>query len=72
MMPISFTMLTENMPMKQRSRVLTLIGLNYTFGEMLVCVFGLIFLDNLETGNCNKLIIFNFLTLFKAILFSVK
>ena len=46
-MPVSYTMLTENISVKHRSRVLTLIGINYTFGEMLVCLFGSIFLDNL-------------------------
>jgi hypothetical protein len=58
MMPVSFTMLTENIPVNSRGRVLTLIGLNYTFGEILVCIFGFIFLKNLSDGNCKILLKF--------------
>ena len=55
-MPISFTMLTENIPIHLRGRILTLVGINYTFGEMLVCLLGYFFLDNLKSGNCTIII----------------
>lgn len=49
--PISFTILAENTPLKQRGVVLALIGVFYTMGELLVCFLALITMQNLDSGN---------------------
>ncbi len=50
-MPLSFAILAEITPVKQRGFVLTLIGVFYTLGELTVCFFALLTMKNLQTGN---------------------
>lgn len=56
-MPISFSMLAETTPMKQRGVILALVGVFYTFGELLVCLLAFFTLDNLKSGNWRLLLV---------------
>jgi MFS family permease len=49
--PISFTMLAECSPVKQRGFLLVLIGVFYTLGELWVCLISLITMDSLDSGH---------------------
>ena len=49
--PISFTVLAENTPVKQRGAMLALIGVFYTMGELWVCLVALLTMSDLKTGN---------------------
>ena len=49
--PITFTILAENTPLKQRGVMLALIGIFYTSGELLVCLLAFLTMKNLKSGN---------------------
>ncbi|CAD8076798.1 unnamed protein product [Paramecium sonneborni] len=49
--PVSFSMLAENTPLKSRGIVLVTIGFFYTAGELTVCLLTYIFMPNLVSGN---------------------
>ncbi|KAL4496579.1 hypothetical protein ABPG72_015940 [Tetrahymena utriculariae] len=54
--PISFSVLAEITPIKQRGVILALVGIFYTFGELFVCLLAFLTLDNLKTGNWRLLL----------------
>jgi len=62
-MPISFSMIAENTPIKQRGTILALIGIFYTLGELLVCFFAYFTLGkNIEEGNWRVLLLLSSLS----------
>jgi MFS family permease len=46
--PISFAMLAENLPVSQRGKLLSLVGLNYGIGEVIATALSLLILNGLE------------------------
>lgn len=55
--PISFSMLAENTPIRFRGVVLISIGIFYTMGELTVCLLAYIFMPTLTTGNWRAVLV---------------
>ncbi|KAM3133742.1 hypothetical protein pb186bvf_014151 [Paramecium bursaria] len=55
--PVAFSMLTENTPMKLRGIILVTIGIFYTAGELVVCALVYIFMPTLKSGNWRAVLV---------------
>lgn len=69
-MPISFTILGENIPVKQRGFFLVLIGIFYTLGELLACLIAFFTMESLTVGNWRALLALSSAPAFLVFVFS--
>ncbi|KRX07752.1 Major facilitator superfamily domain, general substrate transporter [Pseudocohnilembus persalinus] len=69
--PISFTILAENLPLKQRGASLILIGVFYTAGELYACMLAALTMDSLTSGNWRLMLALNSVPSFFLILAAI-
>jgi MFS family permease len=54
--PMAYTYLAEVTPAKNRGKFMTILGVNYTIGELIACCIAIVTLENINSGDWHALL----------------